>query len=141
MKFWVAGEPIPQGSMRYIGQRVGADGKSRAVLVHTRDALPRWREEIGKAAKIAGLRPEHGEGGVYLALEFWITRPPSVPKKRKEPWARPDLDKLCRAALDGLTGIGYIDDGRVVRLIADKLYAGERGPGLEVRYYRMAERS
>ena len=33
---------------------------------------------------------------------------------------RPDLDKLCRAALDAMTGVVYVDDAQVAILSAAK---------------------
>jgi Holliday junction resolvase RusA-like endonuclease len=33
-----------------------------------------------------------------------------------------DIDKLCRAVLDGLTGVIYADDSQVVSLVATKSY-------------------
>jgi len=33
-----------------------------------------------------------------------------------------DLDKLCRAILDALTGVAYLDDRQVVELDARKAY-------------------
>jgi len=35
---------------------------------------------------------------------------------------KPDIDKLCRAVLDALTGIAYADDSQVVALDASKVY-------------------
>ena len=52
-----------------------------------------------------------------------ILKPKTV--KRIYPFVRPDLDKLCRAVLDALTGIAYKDDQQVVSLFATKSY-GER---------------
>ena len=39
----------------------------------------------------------------------------------------PDLDKLIRAVLDGLTGVAYEDDGQVVQIEAQKLYGASVG--------------
>jgi crossover junction endodeoxyribonuclease RusA len=42
----------------------------------------------------------------------------------------PDIDKVCRAVLDALTGILYRDDAQVVALSAVKTYAdGYGAPG------------
>jgi Holliday junction resolvase RusA-like endonuclease len=43
------------------------------------------------------------------------------------PTVPPDLDKLIRAVLDGLTGVAYKDDGQVVRITAVKIYAQKIG--------------
>lgn len=38
---------------------------------------------------------------------------------------KPDLDKLCRSTLDGLTNVLLKDDSQVVNLICCKIYANE----------------
>ncbi len=38
---------------------------------------------------------------------------------------KPDLDKLCRSTLDGLTNVLLKDDSQVVNLICTKIYANE----------------
>jgi Holliday junction resolvase RusA-like endonuclease len=63
------------------------------------------------------------DGAVQLDLTFVLVKPKTV--KRIYPFVRPDLDKLCRAVLDALTGIAYKDDQQVVTLNANKTY-GER---------------
>ncbi len=47
----------------------------------------------------------------------------------------PDLDKLCRACLDSLTGIVWRDDSQVVRLEANKDYGA---PGAMIWVERAA---
>jgi crossover junction endodeoxyribonuclease RusA len=56
---------------------------------------------------------------------FTMMRPKTV--NRPEPSVAPDLDKLVRAVLDGLTAIAYRDDGQVVRLTAAKVYGVNPG--------------
>ncbi len=53
------------------------------------------------------------------------------PKRPKKPACdvRPDIDKMARSTLDGLTGMIFDDDCSVVRLIATKRYA--RASGIE----------
>jgi Holliday junction resolvase RusA-like endonuclease len=43
------------------------------------------------------------------------------------PTVPPDLDKLIRAVLDGLTGVAYKDDGQVVKITAVKIYGQKLG--------------
>ncbi len=50
---------------------------------------------------------------------------------------RPDLDKLCRACLDSLTGIVWRDDAQVVRLEASKDYGA---PGVMIWVEPIASR-
>lgn len=61
---------------------------------------------------------------VEVSITFLFVRPPSVSeKKRPLPSVMPDIDKLARAVLDGLTAGGVVtDDARVVDLHARKRY-------------------
>ena len=40
---------------------------------------------------------------------------------------KPDLDKLIRAVLDGLTGVAYVDDSQVILIQATKTYGINEG--------------
>lgn len=120
--FHVYGTPVPQGSMRTVG---------RGVVIHSNAAkLNEWRTKIA-AACVENLTDEYGanfDGHVYVSLSFVLRKPKSV--KRARPTVRPDIDKLCRAVLDGITMSGVIrDDAQVVSLFAFKFY--ETHPGTE----------
>lgn len=54
------------------------------------------------------------DGPIVAGMVFHLPRPKSRPKKDKYPDRKPDLDKLTRAVLDGLSGIIYTDDARIV---------------------------
>ena len=65
-----------------------------------------------------------------MDLVFIFNKPKTV--KRNEPYVRPDLDKLIRAVLDGLTGVAYEDDQQVVRLTAQKAYGETEGVHIRI---------
>ena len=112
--FFAEGDPVPQGSMSVF----------RGRAVHSNSAkLKQWRNLIHEAAKEAGLTPQLEPANVDLT--FYLARPRSV--KREEPTVKPDLDKLVRAVLDALTGVGYNDDAQVTRLVARKTYGSKPG--------------
>lgn len=112
--FEVKGQPIPQGSMKVIHGRV----------IHSQgSALASWRSAIALAAKQAGAKP-HSEA-VMIEMIFTFVKPKTV--TRLDPSVAPDLDKLVRAVLDGLTAIAYRDDGQVTNLWATKEYGPEPG--------------
>jgi crossover junction endodeoxyribonuclease RusA len=112
--FQVDGQPVPQGSMKVINGHV----------IHAKGSeLANWRSMIALRAREAGARP-HNEP-VEIDMIFTMVRPKTV--SRLEPTVPPDLDKLVRAVLDGLTAIAYRDDGQVVRLSACKQYGAEPG--------------
>jgi Holliday junction resolvase RusA-like endonuclease len=50
----------------------------------------------------------------------------------------PDIDKLCRAVLDALTSVAWVDDRQVARLVASKRWPDEgEAPGASIRVRRL----
>jgi Holliday junction resolvase RusA-like endonuclease len=130
VSFLVPGKPVQQGSKQ--GYVVG----KRAVLVDAnKTELKPWRAKVTAAARAA----HEGSkllGAVVVAVEFRFVRPKTV--KRAWPAVKPDLDKLERAILDGVTDAGvWADDSQVVRMSSSKVYA--EVPGAWVRIGRMKE--
>lgn len=122
LSFTVRGIPVPQGSAKpFI-----AGGRARLA---TKSApLMAWRTAIATAASTA-MRDEPVIGGpVEVRAVFRLVRPVSAPKRVVRPATRPDLDKLARALLDGITGVVVRDDALVVRLELAKEYADDRYP-------------
>lgn len=110
--FFVDGLPVPQGSMKVIHGRI----------IHNKGSeLAAWRSAIALTARKHGARP--CPDPIVIRMKFFMPKPRTV--KRSEPSVAPDLDKLIRAVLDGLTAIAYVDDGQVTEIVAQKAY-GER---------------
>lgn len=116
----VRGTPAPQGSKRHIG-----NGR----MIEMSKAVGPWREAVRAETMKAISLPLAGP--VRARLIFALPRPASHyrtsgslrPSAPEYPGTRPDLDKLCRAVLDGLTmGGAWHDDGQVVLLSAIKRY-------------------
>ena len=118
-QFFVKGRPIPQGSLKFIN--------GHAIHVRAQD-LALWRADIARIAKSTGI--EKAQEGVEVNLTFTLNKPKSV--NRKEPHIRPDIDKLVRAVLDGLTDVAYEDDGQVTKLSATKEYGEVEGVTIRV---------
>ena len=119
MAFQVFGDPVPQGSKRAFVV------KNRAVVVDDNKATLRsWRSQVVDAAR-AELNGEGPElGPVRVTLMFFL-RQPKRPKA-PVPITKPDVDKLARAVLDGMTDAGVIrDDSQVTTLTARKRYTTE----------------
>lgn len=120
----VRGVPAPQGSKTR--NRYGAVYESSKAVGPWRDAV---RTETQRAV------PVPLAGSLVARLAFVMPRPRghygtgrNADRLRASapayPSALPDLDKLCRAVLDGLTdGGAWKDDGQVVTLHATKRYA------------------
>ena len=126
----VDGEPAPQGS-KSVGRHGGVYEKSRKVKP--------WREAIRAAALAQGIGPVNC-AAVAVNIVFMLPRPKghygtgrNADRLRDSaplfPATRPDLDKLARSTLDGLMLAGiYADDGQVIALSAEKMYAGNGSP-------------
>ena len=117
--FFVKGRPIPQGSLKFIN--------GHAIHVRAQD-LALWRADIANTAKSVIL--EKAQEGVEVNLTFVLAKPKTV--TRKEPHIRPDIDKLVRAVLDGLTDVAYKDDEQVVKLSASKEYGETQGVWIRI---------
>ncbi len=123
IEFTVPGDAAPQGSKRAVRLRNG-----RTVLLESSKRLKPWRALVSLAAAEAWQGPPCA-GAVAIGLAFVYVRPKShlTTKGALRAGApthpgKPDIDKLCRGVLDGLTGIVYGDDAQVVALVATKEY-------------------
>jgi Holliday junction resolvase RusA-like endonuclease len=135
MEFFVAGEPVPQGSTKsfYI------EKLNRVVTTHGNRNTERWRQRIAaEAQRCNEVREstffcEDRNCGYIVRLHFQFSKPKSMPKKRHLNTKRPDLDKLIRAVLDGITGVLIPDDAQVIGIAASKSYCdGSHQPGLTI---------
>ncbi|MDO5730799.1 RusA family crossover junction endodeoxyribonuclease [Corynebacterium sphenisci] len=120
---FVPGTPAPQGSKKAMMPPRG----HRPVLVESSTRLPAWRQAV---ALIARTRcPQPATGPVALEVEFVMPRTRAMRDRPAPPMVqRPDVDKLLRAVLDGLTGPAFPDDSQVVRLTATKRRAAPGEP-------------
>lgn len=129
---FISGMPAGQGNLR----RNPSGG-----LYEAGKATRPWKAAIAAAVDewLAGAPATRHE--VHLLARFQFVRPLSHLKKSGglasgAPPAmtrNPDIDKLCRALLDALTGVLYVDDALVSRLTAYKEY-GDRA-GLELSWH------
>jgi crossover junction endodeoxyribonuclease RusA len=123
--FIVPGTAAPQGSKRLLGK----------VMVESSRRVHPWRSDVRTTALQNKPHDWTMAGPVAVELVFWFPRPAShygnkagisylKPTAPIEPISSRvgDLDKLCRAILDALTGVAYLDDRQVVELDARKAY-------------------
>lgn len=132
LAFTVYGLPRPQGSKVAYGKGRLADSNA--------EVLKPWREAVKHAALEARDGRLPMEGPLRLTVAFYLPRPASAPKRVIWPAKKPDVDKLLRAAMDGLTdGGAWGDDAQVVKVVAVKKFAGSGSdqvldiPGMTVR--------
>jgi crossover junction endodeoxyribonuclease RusA len=118
--FFVRGRPVPQGSMKFV--RPG-------VMIHSRSQdLALWRADIARNAELFGFKPI--ASAVKVELDFVMSKPKSA--KRAFPSVKPDLDKLIRAVLDGLTGVAFEDDSQVILIQSSKTYGEKQGVWIRI---------
>jgi Holliday junction resolvase RusA-like endonuclease len=139
IRFTVRGLPVPQGTARAFM----AGGRARIATDSNRANSPigAWRAAIRNEAQIAmGERPLIGDA-VALSVSFTLPRPqghfgvrglkPSAPL-----WVtkKPDIDKLLRALLDGMTNVVFRDDSLVCDVRMTKVYGDAPGVSVEVTW-------
>ena len=120
----VVGDPASQGSHAIM--------QGRIVQVNSKKHKA-WRNAITQTA-LATLPAdwEPIDEPCELIVNFYMPKPASV--KRSLPTVSPDLDKLIRAVGDSLTDSGVVvDDSRIVRISARKLYAIGIEPGATIQ--------
>ena len=122
--FFVRGRPVPQGSMKFV--RPG-------VMIHSRSQdLALWRADIARNAELFGFKPI--ASAVKVELDFVMSKPKSA--KRAFPSVKPDLDKLIRAVLDGLTGVAFEGDSQVILIQSSKTYGENQGVWIRIEQIR-----
>lgn len=118
MRIRINGIPAPQGSKRHVGH---------GAMVESSAKVKPWREAVRAETQDrleAGAAPIGAGEPVLVDLMFHVPRPVSLAKRVLLPTKRPDLDKLIRATLDGLTDGGLLhDDAQIVGISASKHYA------------------
>lgn len=120
IEFTVYGKPEPQGSSRAFMV------KGRPIITSSNKNLKSWRQELSKAAMSAccdsepDVWPLEKRTPVQVALQFFF-KPPQK-NKLNQKTTRPDVDKLMRAVLDGMSGIVYEDDCQVAHAQISKRF-------------------
>ena len=120
VEFFIPGIPVQQGSKSGFS-RVG----STSVQMTDQNAknLKPWRHTVATQA----------DRGVTFDCPVSVELTFVMPKPKRPRWrvpaVKPDIDKLTRALLDGLTDGGLVaDDARVVRLLCVEEYAEADNP-------------
>lgn len=165
--------PAPQGSKKYAGHRTNATtGKSAAVLIEQSKRVKPWRAAVTDAARAAlteggghlfrewdvlsracavcgTAQAEHYlcPGAVSVEVTFTVQKAKSAGRKFCWPTTRfsGDIDKLQRATFDAVSDAGgiWVDDSRVVEVLARKVHPGEGvdaldTPGAVIRIWSLS---
>ena len=67
------------------------------------------------------------ETPLRVEIDFYISRPKSVSKKRVFPNVRPDLDNFCKQVFDSGNNYIWKDDGVICELFSRKFYTEGKG--------------
>lgn len=137
ISFTVEAEPVSKGSTNAFWNP--RTGRMQVAQVN-RERLQDFETRVRLAARAAGVRISAAP--LEVGVTCYLARPAShfsrstgrlLPSAPEFPDVVPDVDKLLRAALDGLTGVAYVDDAQVVDAPLCKRYAQEgQEPGLLV---------
>ena len=117
----VHGVPAPQGSKKAYVRN------GRAILVESSSKVKPWRQAIQAATHNI---PRHNEA-VTVTVTFLMPRPKQHYGTRQgQPYlkptaptyvtTKPDIDKLVRSTLDGLTDSGVLSDDNIVAVLTAK---------------------
>lgn len=128
---FVEGTPVPQGSMRA--------GRQGQLYYSNSAVLKPWRKLI--TSVVAAALPEAHEpidGPIKVSMIFYF---PNLAKPKPFKLSAPDVDKLTRAVLDGITDSKlYYDDSRVVWIDARKKYVtGSQLPGVHIEVSEISD--
>lgn len=113
IEFTIPGIPRPQGSKKHVGN---------GIMVESSKFVANWRSLVSLTARNAmhGLQVARKPLVVSIGVEFVFDRPQSHYSKSglrsiaaTGHTSRPDVDKLLRALLDGMTSIVFQDDSQV----------------------------
>ncbi len=122
MKLIIEGEPVAQGRPRFSTinghARVYDPAKSR-----------NYKKLVQSVAKRHVSEPLDRE--VRLVIDVYKSIPKSFTKKKRleavegriRPITKPDIDNYIKGILDGLNGVVWIDDNRIVSLTVNKFYS------------------
>lgn len=114
IEFTVYGNPVPKARARTVRR----GGKT---ITYTPEKTEAWEDMI--RLQILKHKPEKLiDGALRLKATFYLQKGKSLPKKRKYPETKPDLDNLEKCLLDAMEGIIYTNDSRIVDKDMGKRY-------------------
>lgn len=126
VSFTVYGIAVPQGSMMAFTPK----GWKRPIITSANPKLKKWRKVVAQAAALAVADGTPAGKHVPLRVDavFYLEKAKS--NKLIDAVKKPDLDKLLRGLLDGMTDVVYEDDAQVIEIHVFKTYGQ---PRVEVR--------
>lgn len=126
MRFEFDIEPVEQARPRAV--RFG-----KGIRMYAPKKVAVYKKQLGYLARQAmqerGLEPY--DGPLEVCMEFYRPVQASLSQKERarrlsgvhRPTVKPDLSNYIKALEDGLNGIIWIDDNRIVQIVAEKKYS------------------
>lgn len=126
MKFEFDIEPVEQARPR--ATRMGKE-----IRLYDPKKVAIFKRQLGMLARQQmldrGLEPY--DGPLEVRMQFYRPVQSSISKKERDrrllgahrPTVKPDLSNYIKALEDGLNGIIWIDDNRIVQIVAEKKYS------------------
>lgn len=109
----------------------GGNGKAHNRLKEWAFRIKTYAERSVRVNEVLALC----DAPIACDLTFYMPRPKSA-SKRVHCAVKPDIDKLCRGAIDPLIGTVLTEDSRIVSLTAKKVYADSDNPaGVWIRIW------
>ncbi len=141
LQFTIPGDPVSQGRPRFsthggfaraYDPKKSREGKA-VVRLCASEALQKsgWSEPIS--------------GPIEMLVQFGIPLPKSQYRKRspvKRQWRvkKPDIDNLMKLVKDACSGVVFLDDNQIVRVVGEKIQcAQEEAPFTKVRFTELEE--
>jgi len=138
-RLWIPGEAVPCGSKKPVPIR-GGPNAGRCTCVEDAKGADAWKSHVRRSAALQWRGPAW-DCPIFISVLFVRPRPPSHYTARGAlsaratpyPATKPDTTKLLRGVEDGLEGVAYVNDSRVVSQRAGKRWTDRgRDPGVLV---------
>lgn len=121
--FMVEGTPVPKGRPRFAR-------RGKFVSTYSPKTTVDYETKVAEAAQIAMGSSEPLETPVGAYIYITLPIPSSYSKKRTQaclsgeerPTKKSDIDNFCKAVLDGMGGIVFVNDSQIVSLHSTKVY-------------------
>jgi Holliday junction resolvase RusA-like endonuclease len=121
--FMVEGTPVPKGRPRFAR-------RGKFVSTYSPKTTVDYETKVSEAAQVAMGNSEPLETPVGAYIYITLPIPASYSKKRTQaclsgeerPTKKSDIDNFCKAVLDGMGGIVFVNDSQIVSLHSTKVY-------------------
>ena len=123
ISFTVPGDPVAQPR-----HKVSIRGKKPVAYIPDDHPIHGYKQAVQLAAKVAMAGQAPVAGPVLVTILFRFGRPKSHTKAARlddNHKQKPDLDNLCKAVLDALNGVCWLDDSQACQIRASKAWRTE----------------